>query len=356
MKELIANLHIHTIYSDGSGSHAEIAQAASEEDIDIVITTDHNILVQGIEKYYGDDQNRVLLLTGEEVHDRTKQKEENHLLVLGAEEEMAGRAEDTQSLLNAVNQAEGLSFIAHPHDTAAPAVEEPDIPWVDWSVNGFTGIELWNGFSEFKSKLKNKALALFYAYFPDRIAQGPSPETITKWDQLLAEGKRVVAIGGSDAHARKESIGPLQRTIFPYHFHFKSVNTHLITPTLLKGDLISDKKMIYGALRAGHAFVGYDLLMPTRDFMFKGKSKYESVIMGDEVKTNNSVTLQISLPRRCESCLFKDGEKLQTWTNREVCVYTATEPGAYRVEAYIPYKGQRRGWIFSNPIYVRREA
>jgi len=29
------------------------------------------------------------------------------------------------------------------------------------------------------------------------------------------------------------------------------------------------------------------------------------------------------------------------------------EPGAYRVEAYLNYKGAKRGWIFSNPIYVQ---
>jgi hypothetical protein len=36
-----------------------------------------------------------------------------------------------------------------------------------------------------------------------------------------------------------------------------------------------------------------------------------------------------------------------------VCAHTATLPGAYRVEAYIDYLGLKRGWIFSNPIYIR---
>ena len=31
----------------------------------------------------------------------------------------------------------------------------------------------------------------------------------------------------------------------------------------------------------------------------------------------------------------------------------ATEPGVYRVEAWRNYLGRKRGWIFSNPIYVR---
>ncbi|MEJ2149133.1 MAG: PHP domain-containing protein, partial [Chloroflexota bacterium] len=65
--EYIGNAHIHTPYSDGEGSHTEIAQAAVQAGLDFVIVTDHNVLVQGVEGYYhfGTDQD-VLLLTGEE--------------------------------------------------------------------------------------------------------------------------------------------------------------------------------------------------------------------------------------------------------------------------------------------------
>ncbi len=44
---------------------------------------------------------------------------------------------------------------------------------------------------------------------------------------------------------------------------------------------------------------------------------------------------------------------IQTMKKRSTYGYNATEPGVYRVEAYIRYKGRRRGWIFSNPIYIR---
>jgi len=32
--------------------------------------------------------------------------------------------------------------------------------------------------------------------------------------------------------------------------------------------------------------------------------------------------------------------------------YRAKEKGAYRVEAYRRYLLRRRGWVFTNPIYV----
>jgi len=53
--EYTGNLHVHTPYSDGEGSHEHVAQAALLAGLDFVIFTDHNVRVGGIEGYYGDD-------------------------------------------------------------------------------------------------------------------------------------------------------------------------------------------------------------------------------------------------------------------------------------------------------------
>jgi hypothetical protein len=75
--------------------------------------------------------------------------------------------------------------------------------------------------------------------------------------------------------------------------------------------------------------------------------------MGDEIPLERGVTLQIRLPGPTECRLLKDGQVVKIWRKREICTHIATEPGVYRVEAYRIYLGRRRGWIFSNPIYVR---
>jgi hypothetical protein len=75
--------------------------------------------------------------------------------------------------------------------------------------------------------------------------------------------------------------------------------------------------------------------------------------MGDEVRSHGGVTLQIRLPQRAECHLIYNGSILKTWQNLDLCTHITTDPGVYRVEVYIPYKGKRRGWIFSNPIYIR---
>lgn len=353
MPELIVNLHMHTTYSDGTGDHQNIAQAALKTELDAVIVTDHNVLVEGPEGYYQEGDQQILMLIGEEVHDRTREPQKNHLLVIGVDQEMVGLAEKPQELISAVSKAGGLSFLAHPTDPAAPLFDQEDISWVDWSVEGFTGLELWNGFSEFKRHLKNKFQAIFYAYQPDRIAEGPFPETLRKWDQLTSSGKRVVAVGGSDAHALHANLGPLRRTLFPYKFHFQGINTHLITPEALSGDLDHDRRLVLDSLRAGRAFIGYDLPASTRGFRFYASGKNHTAIMGDEISAEDGVTLQANLPLQAYCRLIKDGIPLREWDNRAIISYITTQSGVYRIEAYLDYKGKQRGWIFSNPIYVR---
>lgn len=353
MEELITNLHMHTRYSDGEGSHDDIGQAALQAGLDAVIVTDHNILVSGMERYYERDSRRVLMLVGEEVHDRTRDPQKNHLLILGGTRELSPFAPQPQQLINQARAAEALTFIAHPVDEAMPSFGEPDISWVDWQADGFTGIELWNGFSEMKSVARSKLQAVFMALFPRHLAHHPLPATLQRWDLLTQTGKRIVAVGGSDAHNYHRSLGPIKKEIYPYSFHFRCINTHILTPTGLTGNLLADKKMILSALAQGHAFVGYDLPASTRGFRFTGAGKDGTVVMGDEVALQDGITFQIRLPEAVECRLLKDGNPIKVWKNKDICTFIANQPGVYRVESYIHYLGKRRGWIFSNPIYVR---
>jgi len=145
----------------------------------------------------------------------------------------------------------------------------------------------------------------------------------------------------------------IHRVIFPYEFHFRTVNTHVITSEPLSGEFNKDKKMIYEAMALGHCYVGYDLPAPTHGFTFTGQGLEKAVIMGDELPAKNGVTLQARIPSAAEIRLLKNGEVVQTWKNKLSCAYITTEPGAYRVEVYRRYLGKLRGWIYSNPIYVR---
>ena len=353
MHEVIINLHMHTRYSDGSGLHKDIAAAAFKAGVDVVIVTDHNILVNGFEGYYKEKNKKILMLIGEEVHDQARDPQKNHLLVFGANREVATFAENPQNLINQVRDSGGLAFLAHPDDPEAKAFKETDISWEDWSVQNYTGIELWNALSELKTVVPTKLHGAFYAFFPAFVANQPIPNTLAKWDELLSYGRPVVAIGGSDAHALHLNMGPIYRVIFPYEFHFRTVNTHALLSEPLSGDVATDRILIYKAMAAGHCFVGYDMPAPTKGFRFNAQGRDASVSMGDEIPAKGGVTLQAKLPSAAEIRLLKDGLVIQTWKNQTACTHITTEPGVYRIEAYQRYLGKRRGWIYSNPIYVR---
>ena len=351
--EYVGNLHVHTPYSDGEGTHSEVAEAAMLAGLDFVVFTDHNLLVCGIDGYYGDEERGyVLLLAGEEVHDVTRQPQCNHVLIYDAGREMSRHATSLESLLEAVNVAGGLAFIAHPDDHAIPWLGEPAIPWLDRAVEGYTGLELWNTMSRFKDYLQRKSDAIKNVFKPEEVITGPNPRTLALWDQLLARGQRVVAIGGADAHGTRYTLGPIAHTVFPYDFLFSCVNTHVLTKAPLSGDAASDRRLIFQALRHGRAFVGYEIPGETRGFRFTGQGQNASVVMGEQIHLGHGVTLQVRAPARARLRVICDGEVVAEETNVENLTHVVREPGAYRAEAWRVYEGVERAWIFSNPIYV----
>jgi hypothetical protein len=356
LHEVVGNFHMHTPYSDGAAYHAEIAEAALRAGLDCVCVTDHNVWVNGPARYYVRDNRRVLLLVGEEVHDVTRKPQKSHLLVYGAETELARLAPDPQALLDAVAQAGGLAFLAHPVDPHAPLFHEADLSWVDWHVHGYTGLELWNYMTSFKSLLKSYAAAIRYAFNPELGIRGPFPETLRLWDELTAAGQRVVAIGNADAHGIEYRVGALRRTLFPYDFLFRQVNTHLLTETALTGDYARDRALVLDALARGHCFVGYDGAAPARGFRFTANFERGTALMGDEVFNRGGVTLQIVAPLSADLRLLRNSVEVAHWDRQTHAAHVvlAGEAGVFRVEAHLPFQGGRRGWIYSNPIYVRK--
>lgn len=354
--EYVGNLHVHSVYSDGFGLHEDIARAALDAGLDFVVVTDHNVLVEGVEGYWYRHGKRVLLLTGEEVHDQDREPQKNHLLVYGARRELAPLAHSPARLLEAVREAGGLAFIAHPFDIDAPLFGEGDLSWVAWEVDGYHGLEIWNYMVEYKARLTSWPSAIYYAYRPDGMVRGPRPETLEMWDRLLAAGRRVYAIGGSDAHAYPARKGPFRRVVFPYDFLFRRVNTHVLTEEALEGDPETDRQRLQAAMARGNMFVGYDLHHSTRGFRFTADGDDGPVPMGGTVRGRFGVTLRIRSPLRARLRLIHNGNLIRAWEDVDNAVVNVSEPGAYRVEVMLRQRGRVRPWIFSNPIFVDTSA
>jgi len=353
--EVTGNLHMHTPYSDGKAFHAEIARFARKAGLDFVVVTDHNVLVDGVQGYYGSpEEGYTLLLTGEEVHDRQRLHQNNHCLVYKANAEMVQHSYDPQTLIDAVNEAGGMTFLAHPFDKAiAWMPNDKSIGWVSWDIDGFTGLEIWNYMSSFKESAANPFITAWYVLNPQYAISAPNQETLDKWDELLANGKHVIGIGNSDAHGQRFQFAFLKRTVFPYEFLFRCINTHLLLNGPLQGELEADSQAIYSALRSGRAFISYGLVGDARGFRFTAQGTSEYVTMGETIALGSGVTLQVIAPLKGRIRLIRHGEVLAEETNVENLTFYANQLGAYRVEVWRNYKGKERCWILSNPIYVR---
>jgi hypothetical protein len=353
MEEIITNIHIHTRYSDGKKLHSEIAADAIKAGVDAIIITDHNLYIKGLDGYYSSGDKKVLVIVGEEIHDKNRIPQKNHMLVMGIKESYARFAKSPQALINSIANAGGLSFIAHPYDPELKVFGEEDLSWEDWSISGFTGLELWNNLSEFKVRVSKVYQAIFYVFFPAFLAKEPPTKIRNIWDSLLYEGKRIVAIGGADAHMLEYHFGPLKKIVFPYTYHFRTINTHVLLEKELNGDVRKDSQLILSALKKGHAFVANDSINPARGFRFYAVSKENSYMMGDEIAFQEDLILTAELPVEAECTLLKDGKQVFHKQKSRSLTYSVDAPGCYRIECYRRYLFERRGWIFSNQRYIR---
>ena len=211
MNETKFAIHIHTYYSDGNASHQKLIEIARKAGLNGLITTDHNIWIDGLDGYYGEGKQKIMLLVGEEIHDRSLHPPGNHLLAINTRKEMSPYGDDPQRLIDQIQRSDGLSFIAHPIEDPLEEFNQREFSWRNWEVRNFDGIELWNHMSEFKSVTTSRLSAVVNAFFPKRMSVGPLERTLDLWDELIStRNNRIIAIGGVDAHQIVRKIGPFQ--------------------------------------------------------------------------------------------------------------------------------------------------
>ncbi|MBW1707533.1 MAG: CehA/McbA family metallohydrolase [Deltaproteobacteria bacterium] len=346
--EYTGNLHIHSCYSDGAGTVPEIASAAQRLGLDFVIINDHDYMAHDLhledEGYYGG----VLVLMGMEIGKRY-----HHYLAYDLKEMVKGHGSGPQEVIDRVNAQGGFGFLAHPFEKGMPFFEKSiAYTWNDLSVTGFTGICIWNFSSRWKERVKSAFHAMFFLLFKSRMLKGPNKKTMSFWDDLCRK-KRVVAMGGSDAHGAGFRWGPLSLTPLTYDYTLNSINVHILSEARLTKDFAEAKTEIYGALKEGRIFIAHDNLLPAKGFRFYYVSDDgSSLIMGSE-KPFKPGTLYIKTPLKGKIRLLKNGSVIKQWRGQKAS-YRIGKKGVYRVEVYcymFPFGW--RAWIFSNPIYLR---
>lgn len=347
MFEYVGAIHMHSVFSDGSGEVPQIAKYADEVGLDYILLTDHNTLRaldEGYENWYGN----TLCLVGSEINDK---ENKNHYLAFGIKKTYSTRI-SAKEYVKKIKEDGGIGFIAHPHEKRKHMKEHPPYPWTEWDSEDYNGIEVWNHMSEWMENLteENKYQAFLH---PLRTITSPSEETLQIWDELNLK-RKVVGIGGVDAHAHKYNLlGFLEVEIFPYKVLFKSIRTHLLLEEELvrensEESIIDSKKAIYNALADGKCFFANDYHADSKGFRFYaevGKKKYQ---MGDSCFLNGEVKLCVLLPvQNAEIKFVRNGKVIKTVEDKSA-EFLVDDVGAYRVEVYIFNKP----WIYTNHIRV----
>lgn len=347
MLEYIGAIHMHSVFSDGTGKPEEIAGFADEVGLDFIILTDHNTLRaldEGYEKWYGN----TLLLVGCEINDKHNL---NHYIALNLDSTPSTRI-PAKDYVKLVKDSGGIGFLAHPHEKRSSMKEHPPYPWKEWGTDDFTGIEIWNHMSQWMEGLTEQNKYNFFVH-PLRSNTAPPVESLKLWDEL-SQKRLTVGIGGIDAHAHKINLlGFFEVEVFPYKVLFKSIRTHILTNGEITNsdkpeNLTDAKEYIYSALKTGRCFVSNYYRGDAKGFRFFGENSGKIYNMGDNMPLSSRSRLRVLLPN-VTSCirLLCNGKIVEEVENLDA-EFIIKDPGAYRVEVY----QDNFPWIYSNHIRI----
>jgi hypothetical protein len=321
-------VHVHSFLGGHSeGTFGEIISAARSNGLHFVVMTEHtekefDTAAMTLKGLHGG----VLFINGNEVSSENGDR----LLVLPGE----------------------VSIAAYPED------------FKNWDTPRLDGIEIYNVFTN--SGRINPLVAFFDVVWSQRAYPElifalylERPElNLQKWDQSLTR-RRLAAIAGNDAHSNigvslKDSSGNtlLGIKLDPYETSFRLVRTHV----LIKHDQALNAESLMEAIRAGHSFVGFDVLGDTTGFVFEAETPSGLRIQGDEILLNGEIRMRVRTPVPGRIVIFRDGAVFQEESGISSRDIVVTERGIYRVEVYLPQLGSigaEKPWIISNPIYVR---
>ena len=77
--------------------------------------------------------------------------------------------------------------------------------------------------------------------------------------------------------------------------------------------------------------------------------------MGDSINLaqGSPLNLHVQSPEVADIRILRNG-RVVTQGHAETLAYQVRDEGVYRVEVWKQRWGKPRGWIFSNPIYIKR--
>lgn len=347
-------IHIHSVNSDGTGTVKQIADAAKKAGLEWIIITDHNNLAAK-EGFY----NGVCVIVGEEITPNYG----NHYLALDIKTPISADMH-AREYIKKVKEQGGFGFLAHPDEKKSRKNSYKYLPWKDWDIKDFGGIEIWNFFSDWADAYSDRNIfESAYAYFfRNYILSGPTKRIMGIWDKFNNETEAIIpAIGGVDAHSFNIKKAFLSLKVFSYPYSFGTITNFIHLEDEFPKDFEGQKKAILEAVKSGrnliinrvwggkcwdHCIVGECFESKCLNFYIKsGDIKAYS---GDIIQYDESLKLFVDLPLDADVRIVHNGKVVLQKQDKNLELGNLKK-GKYRLEAY--YK--KHPWIFSNPILVR---
>lgn len=346
-------MHIHTKRSDGGGTPEEIAAAAARAGLQFVILTDHgNAMRTPLLPAY---HSGVLVMDAVEISG-----DDGHVVALGLPKMTYPLGGEVRDIVEDVERAGGMSIAAH------PGSPKPQLRWTEWT-SPVSGLEWLNADSESRDEPWYAFPHVLLSY-PFRPASSLAmmfdrPESVLRqWDALTAR-RRVVAVAGTDAHARldvrgDESGGRLGMFPIPgYETMFRTFSLDVVGVTLTR-DAERDSAAVIDGIRKGHVYSTIDALAAHGSVSFSAGRGGATWPMGEFVPPDGGdleLHVESNAPTGSTIVLFKNGAALTTATGRSLRHVVTGSPGVYRAEIQLARSPGNPPvpWVVTNPVYVR---
>ena len=379
-KDYRAAIHVHSHLShDSIASVEEICRGAKAAGVKVVVFSEH----PSDDYDFVRDGHRgivdgVLLVPGAETEG---------FLALPTRSVQGKTAKSPQQFADLVRAAGGMAFLSH--------VESK----MDWQIDGLTGAEIYNTHADLLdeprllAKLRQPTGILSLKPVLEQYPQGVfaalldyPADYLRKYDELCQQAPHT-GVAANDAHHNQGVRGivndegklrvegalgetitvldpeklPLVKGLIgdhqpgetvldldldPYERSFRHVSTHLLMNERTEEE-------VREALESGRAYVAFDWMADPTGFYFEAFAGDQVWPIGGDVNWTQGIALRAEAPLRCFYRVMRNGRQVHQDLGRKL-EFGATEPGIYRLEAWLNLAGERKIWILTNPIYLRR--
>lgn len=300
---LKGDFHCHSVHSDARWTTLELAQAAQAEGLDFVALTDHNTR-SGTAELQAQAPGLVVL-QGEELTTYY-----GHALVLGL-----GRMTDwtglrphsgVGQLATQVAQAGGVLVVAHPLAVGDPVCTGCTWTYFDYRPEQASHFEVWN--SQWSGRSNNEsALGLWYHF--------------------LAQGRRIVAAAGTDAHGM---------SYHPEHGF-----------TFVRAE--RDPKSILSALKAGRSYLSRGLRLGLRLWSAQGEVHIGDTLTPQPLEAHLQAA-ELAAPLELISVV--DGQRTTRRWSGEPLKFEVRPSSWWNLELRRAQDGMLE--LLTNPVWVER--